>query len=103
MFRLDGGCGTDSSTSRRRLRSRSTDGARRVSPAPAGEPVDRLTLTFGRAVAAGRAFFTARGVLRAAVFVTFAAPAFALVVFLAFLRFGAADLRACFWVFRAFF
>src|SRR5437764_6519024 len=42
MLRLDGGPGTDSSTSRSCFRSRSRPGARRVLPAPAAVPVDRL-------------------------------------------------------------
>src|SRR6267378_2446505 len=42
MFRLDGGPCTDSSTSRSCLRSRSSPGTRRESPAPAAVPVDRL-------------------------------------------------------------
>jgi hypothetical protein len=42
MLRLEGGVWTVSSISRSRFRSRSRPGARRVSPAPAAVPVDRL-------------------------------------------------------------
>ncbi len=42
MFKLEGGVLTDSSTSRSCLRSRSSPGTRRKSPAPAAVPVERL-------------------------------------------------------------
>src|SRR5262249_30053677 len=62
MFRLDGGCGTDSSTSRRPFLSRSSAGTRRESPAPAGEPVERFSLggcAFLIALLTGRDFVRA--------------------------------------------
>jgi hypothetical protein len=42
MFRLDGGSGMDSSTSRNWRRSRWSAGTCRESPAPAGDPVERI-------------------------------------------------------------
>jgi hypothetical protein len=104
MFRLDGGVGTVSSTSRSRLRSRSSDGARRESPARAGDVVDRFVFGFGRAFNrfpdfGGAARFAAtRAGAR-----FFAALGFSRADFFAFLVFGAADLFAGFLAFLAFF
>jgi hypothetical protein len=111
MFRLDGGVGTVSSTSSSRLRSRSRDGARRESRAPACEPVERFVFGFGSAFVPDLAL--ARFVEdfgRAARFETarvgarfFAALGFTRTDFFAFFRFGAADLFAGFLAFLAFF
>jgi hypothetical protein len=104
MFRLDGGVGTVSSTSRSRLRSRSRDGARRESAAPARDVVERFVFGFGRGF---NRFPDVEGAVRFAVTRPgarfFAALDLTRTDFFAFLFFGAADLFAGFLAFLAFF